>query len=414
VRESTAVRAAIALGLGQAIARGAVALYSLALVREFSPSVYGDFAYALAMLAILTALADGGFSRLLIRDAARVSASDRARVIPPLLVVRTIWSAAVVLAAAGASAGGAVTFSAGFTIVLLLSLMFEATAVGFEAAGIGTETPWRVAVGQLLGGTVLLGFVGVLLVTRPTPTAALAALACAAAVKLVWQLWAWRGELAFAARVVAWVQIRHWVRQAIPYLVIIALGTIYYRIDIVILHARRGAAETAPYAAAYRLVDVVLVVGGVIAAAVSPHLSRIHHLEPGRVWGEWSRYVTRTAMVAVPGAFCVAIAAYPLARFLFGQDYADSAGEALRLLTPGIAFMLLQIINAAVLFTSDDQRFLLRMSLPHVLMNIGLTWWLVGLAGSAGAATATSISEAVTFFYFAAVIRWRLRQRHVR
>jgi Na+-driven multidrug efflux pump len=36
-----------------------------------------------------------------------------------------------------------------------------------------------------------------------------------------------------------------------------------------------------------------------------------------------------------------------------------------------------------------------------------LTYWLVGTHGSNGAALATSVSEALTFIYFALFIRWR-------
>jgi O-antigen/teichoic acid export membrane protein len=72
--------------------------------------------------------------------------------------------------------------------------------------------------------------------------------------------------------------------------------------------------------------------------------------------------------------------------------------------------MLLQVVNASVLFSSDVQRLLVRLSFVHVAVNIALTWWLSGRYGSVGAAAATSISELFAFAYFGMVVWWLFRR----
>jgi len=365
------------------------------------------------VLAILITLSDGGFSRLLIRDIAR-STFDRPRVIASLVALRTGWIVVSVVGVVVASLVGPLDLGRSLLFVLLVALALESLAAGFESAAIGAEQPGRVAVGQLLAGVALLAFATVMLVEHFTTALALLGLAVAAGTKLIWQVGAWRAELNNLTPRIRRADAMRWIRQAVPFLIMSVLGTVYYRIDVVILHARGGAAETASYAAAYRVVDAALVISGITAAAIGPHLSRIHRDDPGRIWSEWRRYAGRTAVLATPFVIALIVAAAPIAGFLFGDRYADAAGEDLRLLAPGIAFMLIHTINLLVLFTSDDTRLLLPLSTVLVAMNVSMTWWFVGFAGSAGAAAATSVAELVTVLMFVGLVRWRFRTRAAR
>jgi O-antigen/teichoic acid export membrane protein len=252
----------------------------------------------------------------------------------------------------------------------------------------------------------LLAWAGVVL-ARPTVAVALAGFAVSASMRLVWQMLAWRREIWSASREP--LKMADAVRTSVPFLAITLIGTLYYRIDIVILHARQGPAETAPYAAAYRFVDAALVIGGVAAAAIMPHLSRLHARNPDRVWVEWLRYVRRTAVASIAACAVLAAASSSIASVVFGGDYAESSGTVLRLLALGIPFMLLQVVNAAVLFSGDDQIRLVRRSLVTLALNVALTWWLAGAHGAEGAAIATSASEAFTFLFFASLIRQQFK-----
>jgi len=402
-------RPGVVLGLGQFALRGVTAVYSLSLVHLLRPQELGDFAFALAALWILVTVADGGFSRLLIRDVAR-SDGDHRDLIPQLLAVRTLWVGVTVVAAAVlfALVGGGVEDAAAVLALLLVALVAEATAGGFESAGVGVERPWRVAGGQLAASGAMIAVLTVLLVSGAGVAAAMTGPVAASLTKCVWHGLIWRHDLRWrASRAAPAGAARRWFREATPFLVLALLGAVYARIDVLLLHELRGARETASYAAAYRLVDAALVVGGVAAATVLPALSRLHRDAPGRVWPEWRRFVLATAAVSTPLVVLLVVFAEPVAGFLFGERYRATGGEDLRLLAPGIPFMLLQIVNASVLFTSDLQRLLVPMSLLHVGFNVVLTWLLADAHGSAGAAAATSISEVFTFAYFAAFVWWR-------
>jgi O-antigen/teichoic acid export membrane protein len=289
--------------------------------------------------------------------------------------------------------------------LFLVYLGCEGVAAGFEAACLGAERPRTIVGGQLAGAAVLAAAgVAAIASTSVSLPVSIAAFAGAGALKLAWQARAWRAVLRAPAGAERG-QRRAWIREAAPFLALAILGTIYYRIDLVILHAVAGPTESSSYGAAYRVVDASLMVAGVLMAAVSARLSRLHRDRPERVWPEWKRVVTRVGAAAVAPVVLMTVFAAPVAGLLFGARYRSAAGADLRLLAPGILFMVLQTVNATFLFTSHVQRRLLRYSLGHVVLNVVLTYVLVKAHGSTGAAAATTISEVLVFAYFALFVR---------
>jgi O-antigen/teichoic acid export membrane protein len=400
-------RIAAVLSVGQIGARGVLAAYFVLLIHKLSPAEYGDFAYATSWLSIVVVVADGGYARLLLREVARGSGEARGRVAWELLATRTGWALATVVAAAVAALLGALShFSAAFVALLLAAVLFEACSLGLEALGQATDRPWVVSAAQLVAGA-LLGVWGVLLLLGApgvTPLLGLAGIAGASALRLVAQGGYWVRLRPAAMPLPSRARALASLREALPYLLLAGLAVLYYRLDVVILHARRGAVETAPYAAAYRAVDAVVIMGGVLFTAIAPHMSRVMASGRAAVWDEWRRYMVRIGVAAVLVAVALGVLSEPLSRLLFGSRYAHSAGQSLALLAPGVAFMLMQTVNAAVVLMDDDTGPVVRLTLFNVGLNLVLTWILTGAHGSRGASIATSTAEVVTFLGFTALV----------
>lgn len=349
-------------------------------------------------------LADGGLSRLLIRDVARAE-DQRETLIRGVMQLR-LWSIAAIVVVAATLVAVDASAPQDALPLFLVYLACEAAATGFEAAAIGAERSRTIAGGQLLGAAVLVGAsAAVALSGRVSLPVAMIAFAGAAALKLAWQVAAWRGVLR-TRRAPDPVERRRWIREAVPFLALAALGVIYYRIDLVVLHVLAGSTEAASYGAAYRVVDASLMVAGILMATISARLSRLHRNNPERVWGEWKRVITRVAALAIGPVLFITLFAAPIAGLVFGERYRSAAGADLRLLAPGILFMVLQTVNVTFLFTSHVQQRLLRYSFVHVAANVVLTYFLVKAHGSTGAAAATTISEVLVFTYFAFFVRW--------
>src|SRR4051794_32521392 len=141
-------RIAAVLSVGQVGARGVLALYFILLIHRMSEREYGDFAYAMSWLAILIVLADGGVSRLLLRDVARARGA-RGSHAAPLLGARSLWIAGTAIVAVAAALAGILRFDVSFMACLVAALGLEAASLGLEAVGQAADEPWVVARAQL-------------------------------------------------------------------------------------------------------------------------------------------------------------------------------------------------------------------------------------------------------------------------
>lgn len=400
------------LAIGQLAGRGSLALALLVLIRELSPARFGDLALALSLVAILATVADAGFSRLIVRDAARAGAMV-APVVRRLLRLRLGAVAVVVLLAAAAVAAGTTPFALEVGLLAVAYLALESVAVGFEHAAAGAERPWRFVVAQVAGAVALLGGVAALAAADAvTLASALTVLAAGSAAKVGGHLLAWRGG-ARDARAEPPDGPRAVFASALPFLGLALIATAYYRIGLIALYAIHGAEETASYAAALRIVDVIAIVAGLSFLGASPALSRMHRDRPAEIWLTWRRSAARVAIAAVPCALLVALVAEPLCGALFGAAYRTSSAADLRLLLPGAVFMVVQSVSAAAIFMSDDHRAVLRLGLMTLTVCALLSVGLSAAYGSTGAAIAMSVAELISFTTFALLLRHRHRHRRV-
>lgn len=400
-------RIAATLLVGQALGRGAQAVYGVLMVRELSARGYGDFAYVLAVAGILVVCADAGFSRLIIRDVAR--SPESAQLVREILRVRIFGVfalSAVVAALAGASIlpqGSGLWLAAGGY------LLAEGLSYGYESAAIGTERPGRFALVQAAGGvSVVMAALLVLSRDDVTPAAAMAGLAAASAVKLAAHRAVWRADGAKARRL-GDLPMRRWVHEALPFLLLALLGAVYYRAGVVVLHAIKGPQATAPFAAAMRVFDGVAVLGGVGFAAVSPKISRLHRDRPEELWALWRRMTCLATLVVAPATALLVIGAEPIAQHLFGLRYGDSAGELLAILAPGMGLAVLQSLSGSIVLMSDDRRAVLLLTGFNVTTLLVAVSVLTAMSGGRGAAIGITAAEVLSFTTFALLIRRRHR-----
>ncbi len=397
------------MALGQLAGRGALALGLLLLVRELPREDFGNLALVLALVQTVATVADAGFARVLVRDVAR-SRADKGAVVRRLLFVRARALLPVVAGSVLLLLIIPTPLTAGLAALALVYLGCESLSYGFENAAIGIERPWRFVAAQALGGAALLGGLAALAVADAvTLGRALGVLAAASALKLLGHLTAWHRTLA-ARPLLTLAPARELYRQALPFLGLAVLATLYYRAGVIALHGVRGADETASYGAAVRVLDVVAIGAGIAYAAVAPAWSRTHAARPDAVWRLWLRMVRRAAAVVIPAAVLLAASAPIIARVLFGAEYEHSAGADLRVLAPGAALMVLQAITAAVVFMGDERRSVVWLTGVNVLACVAASIALSAAFGSTGAALALTLSELLSFLTFAVLIRRRYRR----
>lgn len=399
----TQLKLGATLAIGQAAGRGGLALVLLLLVRHLSATDFGTLSLALAFVAIGATVADAGFARLLVRDTARAGEASLP-LVRELLRVRLLSVAAVALVATFALVIGLGPFTVGFGLLTVGYLVCESLAFGYENASAGAERPWRFVLAQASAGCALIGGTGALIIADAvTLRSTMAVLLGASALKVGAHLIAWRGR----SGPVLDRPRRALFREALPFLGLTLLATVYYRVNVVSLYAVRGPKETADYAVAFRVIDVIAIVAGIGFLAASPALSRMHRDAPEEIWATWKRIMRSLASAAVPAIVVTGLAARPLCEALFGSRYATSAATNLRLLLPGAVLMVMQSVSAAVVFMSDDHGSVLKLTAANVCATVVMSISLSAALGSPGAAIAMSLAEALSFGTFALLIRCR-------
>jgi O-antigen/teichoic acid export membrane protein len=145
-------RTALVLGAGQLAYRSCLAVYTVVVARRLATADFGDFATAFAVATILVMVADGGFTRLLVRDVARANGSDLV-LIRTLLTVRAMWAVLVAMAATAAALAGVVLALVGGLVGFLSGtgpIRSAARMVGLAAVAAGVTY----LVGRAFGATI--------------------------------------------------------------------------------------------------------------------------------------------------------------------------------------------------------------------------------------------------------------------
>ena len=368
-----------------------VALF-VVMARELGEAGFGLFSFALALVTLVTAVADFGQDRILTREVARVPAAlddylantlalKLAVALPGLAV-----AAGVVAATGGDGKTQALVVLLGLGVIadLLTATCFASFQAFERMAFIPAVLVTERLVTALGGITALLLGAGVVAVAAVFLASAVLALGLALLL-LVRRVARPRPEV----RPSAWPAL---MRAAAPIGVAGVFGIVLFRIDTVMLAAFEPDAVVGHYGAAYRLFETTLFLSWAVGAAVYPLLSRSSRASEPPVGLVYERSLKLVVALTLPLAAGACVLSGPLVRLVFGAEYAE-AGDALALLAPAIALYPISYV-AGYLLVSQDRALTLTVTYAlvaaeNVLLNFVLIPWL----SLEGAALGTSISE---------------------
>ncbi len=189
-------------------------------------------------------------------------------------------------------------------------------------------------------------------------------------------------------------------RSSTQYALSNILGNIYYRADVVLLSALAGVREAGIYAAAFKLVELVLKFAVVAGRVFAPAIFKASH-EPGKAYIVFSSMMTRFLSVAGMAAGVVTfILADELILFLFGEEFTASV-PVLRILG-GVMATRGMMVALQLLLSSVDLHFRRVACLAvAVAAHIGANAILIPLMGAEGAAWAGVFSGALLIVLYA-------------
>lgn len=187
-------------------------------------------------------------------------------------------------------------------------------------------------------------------------------------------------------------EIAEILKEAYPLAMVGFLWVIYYRIDTIMLAGFRNMSEVGLYNGAYKIMEGLILLAGVIMMVNFPRLSRF-----GREKGtEFYSCFKKLLIVLLSLAFVVTAVMYFGAASVFhlilGDQYVKSIGIFKILLVAVIAIYPGNLVTQA-LIALDLQKAYMYMALMGALFNICLNFFLIPEYGATGAAWATVFTE---------------------
>jgi O-antigen/teichoic acid export membrane protein len=379
-------------------------LAAVLLARGLGPEGYGQYAFVVALLSMLSIPVGPALMQLTTRETAKMyQAQEEWRILILLRWAnRQVWRISLLVFIL---VGGLAIWKAGWRLddrwTLLLLGLTALPFLGLNAVRSGILAGLRrVVLGQLpelfVRPFVLLFIPGLLLLTGLlNPLTAIAAFILAAglafAVGVVLMRRTYPGSGGRVVQVGA-TEGKRWRQAWVPFALMVAAGSLNAQIGIIVLGWLSNDAQVAAMQIAERGAMMVSLSLAVVNLVIGPHITQLHHSGDKARLQMLSRKSARLALlVALPIALPLIFWGAPILRFAFGMEYVELTTFPLAIMAVG------QIINVAFgsvgmfLTMSGFERDTLLGQVAALFVNVIAAVLLVPVFGAVGAALATAI-----------------------
>lgn len=363
----------------------------LAVSRVLGTEGLGRYTLAFAFLYFFNTMGPLGLHPLITREGAR----DPGGIERLLSSATTLGTgASLILTAVMASAGAALGYDGETRAALaIMSLALLPCTLGtfFDATFIALERMEYIAVTALTESLIKVGAgVTVLLLGHGLQAVLLAAVVGRAVACLVSVVLLRRAGVA-----VRWgydpALMRELTGQAPTFLLISIFATLYWRIDVFMLAQMRPVEDVGLYGAAWRLLEIAIVVPQSLCVALYPQMAGAARHDPqnlARLGRAAARYLFA---ISLPAAVCTTILAGPMLELLYGDRFVSAANTLTVLMWTVVPYGWVRY-HAYVLVAVDQQRIDLRLNALMSVVNVVLNLALIPVYGAMGAAVATLVS----------------------
>jgi O-antigen/teichoic acid export membrane protein len=405
----SAARGVLSLTVGKVATYGMQFLVFALLAAHLGPKGLGIFTFGVAAAQVFGVLTNLGFRQVVTREVAQDRSSE-AWLVPNYLYLRVAMGliAYLVLVAALSVAGYGRDQREAAVIAGVL-LVLGALGAFSPSVEVRLRMGW-LAIADILEALVLLLATVVLVQADASVLPFLWALVVAnlvnylvitvAALRLT--NYSWR------------LQAGRWwplARVAAPLGLASIFMMIYYQVDITILARLRPDAEVGQYGAAYRVLNISIMLPAMAMMVFSPIFARSYVEGPTILQRRYATAVHLLTLLAVPTALVGAMAAWRVLPLLPGFGEFGRGGIALSILAPAAAAIFVAIVVQGALVAGHLQQALLRIAATGALLNLLLNLALIPVFGLYAAAATTAGTEALVLVLSLRSARGRLGLR---
>ena len=184
------------------------------------------------------------------------------------------------------------------------------------------------------------------------------------------------------------------LRVAPTFLLVGIFATLYWRIDVFMLSKMRPVEDVGYYGAAWRLLELAMVVPQSLCLSLYPQLVAAVHEDRARVarlGALASRYLLA---LALPAAVLFTVLGRPILRLFYGSGFDPAVPSLVVLMWTLVPYGIVRY-HAYLLVGADHQRVDLWMNVLMTGVNVVLNLVLIPTMGPVGAAIATLVSVLV-------------------
>lgn len=197
------------------------------------------------------------------------------------------------------------------------------------------------------------------------------------------------------------------IRRAIP-LGLGALGvTAYYRLTGLVLFSVAGAAASANYSAAFRIVDVLQVLPSTVVGPLIPLLTTAFSTgRRARAEAVWSLSFRLMLSVATLAACGMAVLAPQIIELLYGQKYDDAIG-LLRIVAFAFIPICMGWLSTSAVTAAGAVRWYALVTIVGAVLSVGCALVFVPQFGATASAWVTVATESVVVIALGAIVHYK-------
>jgi len=380
---------AVALAAGGVVAQVALIIVEVIIARDLGAAAYGVFVTTYAFTVLATVFVDFGSTWWTIQEGSRRPA-ELSSLLGNSLVLKALTFVVLFLVVVVVIFAGSVPPDVRlFVSIFGLYALGMATQDSLSAVYAARQEMHINAVFQALSPVAILAVY--LIITADGLSlvdVAVAYVAGAAAVAVVWLIWTSR-------RMAIRGDIRNSIQLALNsyhYGLTGILRQIFYKTDVVMIAFIAGVAEAGIYAAAMKFIDLFNKIPVLVGRVVSPALFAGSHNQIAEKFENLvSGYARMLVSIGGGAALITFLAAEKLVALVFGSEYSSSVA-VLQILSLAMALKCMMTVSEGVL-SSLDRHMERWTSLGFaVIFNVILNFLLIPHLGGVGAAIATIAS----------------------
>jgi O-antigen/teichoic acid export membrane protein len=380
--------------LGFAAGRLLTFLSAPFLLRHLGVVGFGGFAAVQSMIGIAAVASEGGLTAVGVREYSVRDERGRAALMRAVLALR------LGLSLLGALAAVALALVAGYSAALVAGASLAGVGLVLQLLQQGLTVPLAaelrfgaIAALDFLRQALTASAVVALVVVGASVTAFLALSIPVGIVVGVVTLIMLRGHLRLRGRADR-AELGRIAGEAFAVAGATILAALFYRLSVVLTSVLSTGQETGYFAAAQRVIEMLLPFISLVNSATFPVLSRAAHTAVDRLRGGLQQVFDVNLILGGWTGLMLLQGAEPIVLFLGGIEF-EGAVPALRILAVAMAASFLAAASGTALIALRAQRALFWATAVGVGVGVALLLTLAPAEGARGAAVAVAIGESV-------------------